>query len=320
MFGATLAVLRIIAASTRVLGWMAAAAIIASLLHPLVTGLSRRVPRAVAVAVVVLVTLATVGLITYSLVDTVVRETRNLQQSAPAAARRLEHSKRYGELARNVKLAQRTKTFVADVPQRLQGGKTADAVRAAATRGVAFLATGVLSLFFILHGERLVAGALGQIRDPARRDRVTAIAGRAYARTFRYVSGSILMSLAAGLLGYLVADMAGVRGAAALGLWVGLWDVVPLLGAFIGALPIAALATAISPERGLAVIVVFVLWQAFEYLVVQHRVEARSMHLGPFITLAAALAGVELYGIGGALLAVYVAAFAIAALDETLPA
>src|SRR5512144_1645956 len=77
MLGATLVVLRVLAASTRVLGWMLAAAAIAALLHPIVERLTRRMPHGLAVIVVVLAVLGSAGAVGYSVVDTIVRETRN---------------------------------------------------------------------------------------------------------------------------------------------------------------------------------------------------------------------------------------------------
>jgi predicted PurR-regulated permease PerM len=321
MLGATLVVLRVLAASTRVIGWMLAAAVVAALLHPIVDHLARKVPRAVAVVAVVLTVLGSAGAVGYSVVDTIVRETGNVQESAPDAARRLERSDRWGELATDFKLAQRTRSFVDQIPERLRGGEPADAVRAAATRGVAFLATGVLTLFFVLHGPRLAAGALDQIRDQERRERVQTVATNAYRRAIRYVLSTVMLAVAAGLFGYLVASLADVRGAAAFGLWIGLWDVVPLVGALVGAMPVVVLvAVFFSAERALAVAVAFLAWQAFEYLAVQRRIERSSVHLGPFVTLFAGIVGLELYGIGGALLAVVAAAALVAVGDEALPA
>lgn len=319
MLGGTLVVLRVIDASTRVIGWILAAAVAASLLHPLIDALGRRIPRWAAVLVVLVGLLGSAGLVGYRLVDTIVRETENLQRAAPEVARELERSERWGELARNFELVDRTQSFVDDIPARLRGGTPAEAVRSAATRGVAFLATGVLTLFFVLYGPRIVSGALDQIGDEHRRRRVATLGARAHRRAVRYALDTVLLAVAAGLFADLVAGLAGVRGAAALGVWVALWDVVPVVGALIGALPVIALAAVISAEHALWVAVAFVAWQAFEYAVVQRRIERRSVHVGPFLTLAAGLAGIELYGLGGGLLALFVVVLAVAVGDEVLP-
>lgn len=319
MLGVTLALLRLVSASTRVIGWLAAAVTIAGLLHPLVAILSRRLPRWLALLLVVACTLAVVGFVAYRVVDDISNEMKSLEESVPAAAKRLESSERYGELAREFNLSERASDFVEEVPNRLRGGSATEALRSAATRGVAFLATGVLALFFLLSGPRIVRGALGQIGDEGRRARVEEVASQAYRKTVRYSAGTLLMAAAAGLFGFVVARMADVRGAAPLGLWVGLWDVVPLIGAFLGALPIVLLALVGSTAKAVSVASAFVLYQTFEYVVLQRRVERRSLHLGPFLSLAGGLAGIELYGIGGGLLALVVLCLLIAVADETLP-
>jgi predicted PurR-regulated permease PerM len=320
MLGATLALLRLIAVSTRVLGWIGAAIVIAGLLHPPIQALARRMPRALAIVIVVASTLAAVGFISYRVVDTVVAETDNLQESAPNAARELERSERWGDLAREFKLVERTKRFVDQVPERLQGGDTADAIRSAATRGVAFLATGVLSLFFVLYGPRLTQSALDQISDSVRRARMRAIASAAYGRAARYAGGTLAMAIFAGGVGWAAASLADVRGAAALGVWMGIWDIVPVVGAVIGALPIVLLAAAFSGSAtAWLLVVVFAVYQVLEARTAQRWVEKRSVHLGPFVTVVTGLVGIETYGFGGAVVFLAFVTFALAMLDELAP-
>jgi predicted PurR-regulated permease PerM len=320
MLGAALLAMRVVAASARVLGWMVAAALAAGLLHPFVRALSRVVPRAVAALAVAALTLGAIAFVGYGVVQAVARETRALERAAPEAARRLERSERWGDVARQFHLAARTRDLVDEIPQRLRGGTPAEALRAAATRGVAFLATGVLTLFFVLYGERLVASALAQIGDPARRARVEAVARAAYRRAARYALGSLGMAVAAGTYGYAVARAAEVRGAAALGLWVGLWDLVPVVGAFVGALPIALLALVFSVERAVVVAGAFLAYQLLEALTVQRWVERASVRVGPFLTVVAGVAGVEVYGLGGGVAAVALVVLAVAVADELRPA
>lgn len=319
MFGLTLVLLRVAVASQRVLGWMLVAAAIAGLLHPLVVRVATRIPRGAAVLVVVLGSVATVGGLGYGIVDAVVTETARLQKAAPATAERIERDDRFGDVARDVRLAERTEEFLEDLPERLRGGTPAEAIRAAATRGVAYLATVVLSIFFLLHGGALAAGGLRQLHAGPTRDRVERVALSGFHRGFGYARGSILMSAGAGLVAYVVARGAHVPGPLPLALWVALWDLVPLIGFAIGALPIVVLAGVGHTSRGLAVAAVFVAYQVVEALFLQRRLERRTVRLGPFLTTAGGLAGLELYGMGGALVALLVLALAVAALDELAP-
>ena len=320
LFGLTLALLGIFAASRRVLGWVLAAATVAGLLHPLVERLSRRIPRALAVAVVVVSALGSIGVVAWRIVDDVGDQTDRLRRAAPATARRIERGDgRLAELAREAKLAERTERFVDEVPERLRGGSPAQALRSAATRGVAYLATAVLSVFLLLHGPRLAEGAMRQVHDADRRALLERVGRAAFDRGFAYARGSIAMALAAGAMAYAIASVAEVAAPAPLALWVALWDVVPYLGMVIGAIPIVVLGGVGDPGRGVLLAVAFVVYEVVETLVVQRRLERRTVRVGPFLTAAGAFAGLELYGLGGALLAVVVLSLAIAALAELAP-
>jgi predicted PurR-regulated permease PerM len=316
IFGATLGLLAVVAASQRVIGWILVAATVAGMLHPVVSLLARRMPRGMATAIVMFTMLGTLGAVGYGLVDDIQRQTRRLQQVGPERAREIERSARFGNVARDLKLSERTDRFLHKLPERLRGGTTAEALRAAATRGVAFLATGVLTIFFLQHGPKLARAARNQVHDQARRRRLEALGVAVYRRAFGYASASLTMSLAAGLAAYLVARLAHVPGPAALGVWVGLWDLVPLAGALVGALPIVALAAASSGERALLVALAFVAYQVVENLLVQRPVERSTVRVGPFVTLAAGLVGLELSGIAGALLAVLAASMVVSGADQ----
>src|SRR5215210_7891270 len=71
LLGATLAVLRLLAASGRVIGWILAAATLAGLLYPLVDLLARRLPRAVALLLVMLLTVGAAALVPVAVVSSV---------------------------------------------------------------------------------------------------------------------------------------------------------------------------------------------------------------------------------------------------------
>lgn len=316
MFGATVSALAVLAASRRVVGWILVAAVVAGLLHPVVTYLERRMRRGLAVLVVMVALLGSAGAVVYNLVDDVAEETRRLQEAAPERARQLERSERFGELATDLRLEERTRRFLEDIPERLRGGTPAEALRAAGSRGVAFLATTVLTVFFLLHGPRLSAAAVGQVADPARRQRLRSVGIAVYRRAFGYASASLAMAVAAGLFAYVVASVADVPGPAPLGFWVGLWDLVPLAGTAVGALPIVALAAVVSAERAAVVALAFLAYQGIENVLVERPVERATLRLGPFLTLAAGMVGLELSGVAGALLCVLAAATLVAAADE----
>ncbi|MBV8690391.1 MAG: AI-2E family transporter [Actinobacteria bacterium] len=316
LFGAAFAALRIVSDSQRVIGWILAASALAGLLHPVCERLRRFMPNGLAVVSVMLLAIGATGLVAWGAVGGIVRETHVLQEAAPKRAAELERSQRFGRVARQFKLVERTKQLVKEAPQKLRGGTPAEAIRSATTRGLAFLATAVLTLFLLLHGPNIARAGAQQIADPRRRARWQRIALQAYRRAFGYARGTILMGVAVGVLAFVAGRIAGVPGAAPLALWAGLWDAVPLIGAFVGALPIIGLAAADDPNKALVLGIVFLAYELFESFVLERRLEQRTLRVGPFLTIVGGFAGLELYGIGGALMALLVITFVMSVLDE----
>lgn len=319
ILGATLVLLRMFAAATRVLGWVMVAVIIAGLLHPLVTALDRRLPRGLAIISVALGLVAVVALVGYGAVDDLQTELGRLQRAAPEAAAELERSESLGEFATEFQLSARVEEFTRQLPERLRGGDAAAALRSAATRFVAFLATGVLTMFLLVHGRRILGSGARQIRDGRRRALLERVATGAYQRAWRYVASTIGRAVLAGLAAAAVCRLADVPAASVLGIWVAVWSLVPLLGLVVGAAPIVLLATAGTPARGAVVAGIFVVLQVFDAALFQRRIEDRSLRIGPVLSLVAGMIGFEVYGAGGALVTWVVAVVAVAAADELAP-
>jgi predicted PurR-regulated permease PerM len=265
-----------------------------------------------------LVSLGIASGIGYAVVDDVVNQMHELQKAVPKAAKELEHSHRFGKAAREVHLAKRAKAFVDELPERLRGGNVQDALRAAATRGVAFLATGVMTIFFLIYGERLLRGAVRQL-PAARQAEFARIGLSAYRRSWRYLSGTLTMAVTAGLLAYVCATVLHLPGKAPLALWMVLLDPIPLLGVLLGAVPLILLAATTATWQGTVLVTLLLIgWQVFEAMRLQRMVEAVSLHIGPFITIAVAMISLELYGIGGALVGLVFAVLVAAVLDEVI--
>lgn len=317
--GGTLALLAVVSASRRVLGWAVAAALLAALLHPLVTMLERRMPRGLAIAAVFLGLVATVGLVVYGVFEDISDEVRRLERAAPQAARELADEERFAEFAEEVDLVARVERFVDEIPQRLQGGTQAEAIQAAATRGVAYLASGVLVIFLLLHGPRMLDALATQL--PAeRRARLRRVAAAAYSRSCRYVRRAVGKAAVSALVAYALAWLVGLPGPMPLAVWMALWSLVPLVGTVMGGLPLVVLAAAFEAAEVTALLAVLVVaHQVLDALVLQRWVESRSMRVGPFLVVAAGFLGLELYGVGGMLVGIVAVVAAAAVADEMVP-
>ena len=96
--------------------------------------------------------------------------------------------------------------------------------------------------------------------------------------------------------------------AVALAAVVALLDVIPMIGATLGAMIVTAIGFATDPQIGLSCVIFYIVYQQFENYVIYPRVMSRSVDLPGSIIVIAALIGAGLLGVIGALLAIPTAA------------
>jgi predicted PurR-regulated permease PerM len=158
----------------------------------------------------------------------------------------------------------------------------------------------------LLRGPQLTAGILTLIPD-RHRDRVRIVAGDSARAVSGYMLGNLLISLVAGLCTYVFLLIVGVPSAEVLALWVAFADLIPMVGATLGAIPTVAVAFLHSTPAGIATLIFYVIYQQFENHVLQVTIMSRTLDVNPLTVLVSVLAGVELFGFLGALLALPVA-------------
>ena len=108
----------------------------------------------------------------------------------------------------------------------------------------------------------------------------------------------------AGISTFIFLTIAGVPFAGVLALWVGFADLIPLVGATLGAIPTVLVAFLSSTTIGVATLIFYVIYQQFENHVLQVTIMSKTVALKPLIVLASVLFGVEIFGLLGALLAI----------------
>lgn len=161
----------------------------------------------------------------------------------------------------------------------------------------------VMTCLFLSQSAAL--GAAGMRLVPMRhRSRVAHVGRDAAAAVSGYMIGNLLISLCAGVSAFVVLLVLGVPSAAVLALWVAFADLIPLVGATIGAVVAVLAAFLVSSTAGIVAIVFFVAYQQFENNVLQVVIMARTVRVNPLVVLLSVLVGVELFGFVGALLAV----------------
>jgi predicted PurR-regulated permease PerM len=143
---------------------------------------------------------------------------------------------------------------------------------------------------------------------PERADRVRRVSADVNRSVGGYVLGNLAISIIAGTVIGISLWILSVPYAAALAVLMGVFDLVPLVGATVGAL--AAIGVAFATQgvtAGIVMIVVNVVYQQVENHILQPLVYRRTVQLSAFLVLVAVLVGGELMGVLGALVAIPVA-------------
>jgi predicted PurR-regulated permease PerM len=119
-----------------------------------------------------------------------------------------------------------------------------------------------------------------------------------------YIRGQILVALTVAVAAGLGSWVLGVHYPLVIGLLAFLFEFIPLLGPVLGMMPAVVIALFQPFPLVLWVIVYFIVLQQVESNVIVPRISGHAVGLHPLAALLALLAGVELGGLGGALLAV----------------
>jgi predicted PurR-regulated permease PerM len=304
------------------------AGLIALLLNPVVALLQRaRVPRGLAVALVVVGVLAVLTGIGFLLANPVSDQVSSFQRQVPHfvddANSTLANVQSW--LDRNgikIQIKGEGQTALQTLGDRLSAGSgdlvsfTRDALQTLVEGGLALILLIVLSVYMLLYGRRIGA-VVRQIVPPGDGTPEDDFPTRIQAAVFGYVRGQILFSLimgtSAGVLLWVLGSLGifpiGKQYAFFFGAWYAFAELIPYVGPAIGGFPpviIAALGP--HPLDAVWLIIAFTALQQLEGHVVAPTVFGQALRINPILVILALLLGGKLYGFIGAFVALPIAA------------
>ena len=292
----------------RVLVWLLIALFLAVVLNPAVDFLvgRGRLPRSLATGVVFLGGFLLAAGLLFAFIRPLVVQGRQFADDLPSYVQDARAGRGpVGELVRRYDLDQRLERSRQDLRgfvDRL-GSQSLRVLGAVGNLVAGTLTVLVVAFLMLLEAPRLMASALG-ILSPPRRERIRRVAGDCSRAVTGYMVGNLFISVVAGVLTYVFLLVVGVPFRGVLSLWVAFADLIPLVGATLGAALVIAVAFLHSTGAGIAATVFFIVYQQFENHVLQPVIQGRTVSLSPLVVLVSVLLGVELAGILGALFAI----------------
>jgi predicted PurR-regulated permease PerM len=299
------------------------AAVVALILHPLVSAVQRaRLPRSLSILVVYAgfaATLVAAGLL---LAGPIANQVEAFQADLPSIVQSandglLDLQERLGE---DVQIVEEGQTALQSLQETVLGGTNelvsfgTDVAEQVVAAGFGLVLIIVLSIYMLFYASRIGEGVRRAMppsaggRDDYPSRVVRAVAG--------YVRGQVLFSLAMGtgagvglyLLGVLGIFPAGQTYAVAFGAFFGVMELVPYVGPILGALPPILVALFQDPITAVWLGIFFTALQQLEGHIVAPLIFSATLRMNPILVIFALLFGHELYGIPGALVALPVAA------------
>jgi predicted PurR-regulated permease PerM len=279
-------------------------------LNPAVSFFERHgLRRSYAVLVVISCVLVAVVLFLVAIVPVITDQVRSITDRAPEWFDRLQNNQRIQDLNNEYDVIDKARTYVTDgdFVGTLFGGALGIGLAVIGALFNAFIIL-VLTLYF-LSSLQTTKDALYRLAPASRRDRVRRLGDRIIESVGGYVSGAFIVAMCAGISSLIFLFAVGLgEYAVALSFVVALLDVIPMIGATLGATVVTAIAFAEDPKIGVACIIFYVIYQQVENYLVYPRVMAKSVDLPGAVTVIAALVGAALLGVVGALLAIPTAA------------
>ena len=295
-------------ATRRIVLWILIAMFLATCLAPAVNLFARhaRMNRVLAISVVYFLGLLATAGIAWLFIPELIDAGQQLADDIPGYVDDLRENSFFADLEERYGVLTKAEDAATSIPEKIGAGDAVGFVGRIFTGLVGFVTVLVLTFFFLIYGSRLRDQAVALL-PVAQRERYRGVTDRMYVSVGGYVRGNLVVSIIAGLAAYIALRIMGVPSALALAFWVALTDLIPLIGATIGAIPAVIVGFFQGWPVGVAALAYFLVYQQVENHFVQPQVMKRTTQLNALVILVAVLVGAELLGVVGALVAIPVA-------------
>lgn len=268
-----------------------------SALNPIVEKLERRrIPRLFSAIVIYVLILVSLGLLLAGIIPMAISQTSALISILP------EYLKQLGL----TKIDEKIINGQADKLISQLGSISFDVARFALSifgNFLVVLSLLLVSLYLLLERKKLDEYLL-RIFGDGRDRRAAEIVKKIEHKLGGWVRAELMLMTIVGFMSYIGLRLLGIDFALPLAFLAGLLEIVPTIGPIISAIPAVLAGLVISPLTGLSVAALYFLVQQLENHLAVPQVLSKEIGVNPLVTIFALMAGFELGGFLGAVLAI----------------
>lgn len=293
--------------------WIASAFFLALAINPLVNMVKRFMPkksRLLALIVTLLLGFLIVFIISYSLLPKLVEQSVELVAAIPKALEDLQNSdSKFANFLDDYDIVTLIQNSAKDIFGALAGatGSVVSIAQGIFSGFAAAITIVTLCIFMLIEGPRWnqMVWKYHPIKNRARNKM---LAKEMYFAISSYFTGILFIAAISATASTIMMSIVGVPYAIPLGLIVGLFGLIPYIGATLAAVIVCIVALFTSTGAAIAMAIYFIIYQQLENNIIQPIVQGKSTELSPLIVTIAILFGASIAGIFGALVAIPVAA------------
>jgi predicted PurR-regulated permease PerM len=311
--------------------WLCAAIFLALALSPLVDLVSkariraRSLPRWAAILVSYVLFLAVLTFLVLAVIPPIIHEVGQLGSKLPTYVKDFQQWAKDNEEFRQLNHKFHITQLLTQEAQTLPS-KIGDAAGALQEITVGLLNNLVeaivvltLAFFLLLDGVSMFERSTSRLREEYR-VRIRRVAEKIARIVRSYVTVNLLLAVLAGVFTWLALELLGVDLAIPLGVLVAMLDLVPLIGFTVGGILVAVVAAFHDFPTALIIwVILFLVYQQLQDRVIQPIFYKSAVRIQPAVAVLVVLAGAQLAGVLGALLAIPTAAALGAIFDELWP-
>lgn len=169
------------------------------------------------------------------------------------------------------------------------------------------ITTLVITFYYLLEKKFVRRVALEQLA-PRAQAHVGSLWNDVENKVGGWLRGQMLLCVIIGTIATVSYGILGIEFWPLLGLWAGITEIIPIVGPWLGGIPAVLVALTMGTDKAIMVAIVIVGMQSLENWFLVPRVMRGAVGLTPLTVFVAILAGTQLMGIIGAILAIPIAA------------
>ena len=274
-----------------------AAILLSALLKPVELLNKKRIPRVLSLIIIYVLVIGMISLIIGIIIPPLISQTSDFISKLPQIASTVNNFLIFNKIP-----TENLSTIVSREAQNFAGNVIS--ISSAILSSVVLIVTLFVFTFYLILDWKTFVRLIASPFSGKQEKKVISIISKVETGLGNWVRAQLSLSFTVGLLSFIGLTILGFPFVLPLALIAGIFEIVPIVGPIIAAIPAILVGLSVSPIFGLAAIALYIVVQQLENHVIVPMIMSKVVGLQPPLVILALLIGSKLGGIGGAFFAI----------------